>query len=271
MLLTEKIRKFPIKLFRNTTTNEVEYENAFTFGTTRSLNDAFKLFQASEFVDDLYKYYNDIVDVRFGSFVPSLSDKPRNNRIYLGKLELFVDVIKWEIEPEHTVAYLSKNKHEIPKHLKYINDMKRLETKDTLMHKIKRGIANIMNKLNSNKIHEMFQPIKATTDHICAHCGNIIPIATYYDTYRSEDYHIECIWDHLVNNMTQNSYLEAEKFFFSLEQNIGNWPGYGFDVEQDYIDDLELVKHNNRILKREPFSESIKYINKSFNYYEKNL
>ena len=114
----------------------------------------------------------------------------------------------------------------------------------------------------------MFSPLKSTTQLICKHCGRVIQIGTYYETYRGQEYHIECIWDKLVNNMPENSYTEAEKFFFSLEQYVGDWPAYGFDVEEDYLSDLELVKHNNRILKRAPFTESARMLLESIEYYE---
>ena len=110
---------------------------------------------------------------------------------------------------------------------------------------------------------------RTITVRICKHCGKVIPIGTYYENYRKGDYHIECIWDKLVNNMSENSYQEAEKFFFSLQQYVGNWPGHGFDVEEDYLSDLELVKHNNRILKREPMTETVKISNLTLEYYRK--
>ena len=104
-------------------------------------------------------------------------------------------------------------------------------------------------------ITEMFTPFKATEQYVCKHCGKNIEIGTYFEEYRHHPYHIECIWDKLVNEKSTNSYYESEKFFWELKDLIGDWPPYGFDVEDDYISDLELVKHNNRLLHRKPMDE----------------
>ena len=237
-------------------------------GSKSSLEDALKVFTASDLIKDLYYYYNDVVDIRFGKFIPSLNDHIRNNRKYLGLLELELDLIKSKIDVEKTVSYLNKNRDAIPKHLAYIRDMKQKEKWKNLYNKVKDGIEKFMKKLTGKAMNEMFYPLKSTSQLICKHCGRIIPIGTYYDTYRNKDYHIECLWDHLINKMPENSYSESEKFFFSLEQYIGDWPAYDFDVEEDYLSDLELVKHNNRILKREPFTDYVKMVNEMFDYYE---
>ena len=36
-----------------------------------------------------------------------------------------------------------------------------------------------------------------------------------------------------------------------MQKFIGNYPAYGYDVEEDYVSDLELVKHNYRMSKNE--------------------
>lgn len=92
----------------------------------------------------------------------------------------------------------------------------------------------------------MFVPIKARKDLICKHCGSIVPTANYYEQYQG-DYHLECIWDKLIGNKKSNSYELARDFFLSLQKYIGNWPNVNFDTENDYVFDLELVKHNDRI------------------------
>ena len=124
-----------------------------------------------------------------------------------------------------------------------------------------------MVKKSQRKIFlEMFDPIKARTQEVCAHCGQIIPTGTYYEDYRNKPYHLECIWDKLINKTSGNTYSDAEKFFFSLQKHIGRWPAYGLDVQEDYISDLELVKANNRYLKRQPRSD-YKVLSKSLEYY----
>ena len=116
-------------------------------------------------------------------------------------------------------------------------------------------------------MNEMFMPIKTTSDIICEHCGEIIPTGIYYDEYRNTPYHIECIWDKLTNNKESNSYEEAERYFFDLQKFVNNWPGYGLDVEEDYLSDLELVKANNRYLKRKPMDS---HLLETLNYYLRN-
>jgi hypothetical protein len=267
MLFYERFKKFPIKFYQNIKTNKVEYESGFTQGTTNTLNDAFKIFDTDEFIRDVYYFYDDVVDIRIGRFIPSLNDKIRKGRKYLGMLELELDIQKPFVDSTKTVTYLSKNKHDIPKHLEYIRQMKQPSEMPT--NKFKNQLIKFVNYIKGTKMQEMFFPLKTTDQLICKHCGKIIPIGTYYESYRNHDYHIECIWDKLVNKMSENSYMEAEKFFFGLEKYVGNWPAYGFDVEEDYLSDLELVKHNNRILKRNPMTEYVKLCNMTIDYYRK--
>lgn len=239
MNLLERYKEFPVKFYQNLKTGEVEYESGFTKGKAKTLSDAFKEFSREDFYRDMYYYYDDVVDVQFGNFEPSLTNKVIKGRRFLGKLNLKLDLIDYKYaDKEHTVNYLNKNKSEISNHLNYINKLK--GNKNKSKNKFMRFI---MNK------NEMFEPVKATMQLTCKHCGKIIPIGTYYEKYRKNDYHIECIWDFLINNLEQNSYEESRKFFFDLSKYIGNWPGYGFDIEEDYLSDLELVKHNDRISK----------------------
>lgn len=92
----------------------------------------------------------------------------------------------------------------------------------------------------------MFYPGKAREDLICKHCGEIIAQGTYYEEFKQEPYHLECIWDKLINNKKSNNFEQAATFFHSLEQYVRNWPGYGYDTEEDYLHDAELIKHNSR-------------------------
>lgn len=268
MYLNERFKKFPIKFFQNLQTDEVEYESGFTQGSTKTLNDAFKIFDTEEFIRDVYYYYDDVVDIRIGRFIPSLDDKIRKGRKYLGMLELELDIEPQKGEQNKTATYLNKHRSEIPAHMQYIKDMKRKEQINNMKNNFKKGINRFIKFLKGEKVYEMFSPLKSTTQLICKHCGRVIQIGTYYESYRNQDYHIECIWDKLINKMPENSYQASEEFFFSLQEYIGKWPAYGFDVEEDYVSDLELVKHNNRLLKREPFTESAKMLLESLKYYE---
>ena len=102
-------------------------------------------------------------------------------------------------------------------------------------------------------MNEILSEFKTTEDLICEHCGNIIPKGSYYEEFRKQDYHIECIWDKLINKKSSNEYELAREFFFSLKQYIGDWPAYGYDIEESYVSDLELVQHNDRTVKYETF------------------
>lgn len=106
----------------------------------------------------------------------------------------------------------------------------------------------------------MFQPIKAREDLICVHCGELIPAGTYYENYNGI-FHIECLWDDVYNEMYQNSYEAAREYFLSLQKNIGHWPYYGLDTEETYLSDLELVRHNNRVI-----GESISFMRDCLKY-----
>jgi hypothetical protein len=246
MNLHERYKNFPIKFYKNLNSNKIEYESAFTVGQAKNINDAFKEFSREDFIRDLWYYYDDIVDVEFGSYEPALTDKKRNGRQYLGKLNLKLDLSDQWKDSEQSVAYLSKHKEKIPAHLNYIKKLKRSEKIDKIKEKVKNLVNKIYNFLTRKTVNEFFDPIKSTTELVCKHCGKSIPVSSYYDTYRKENYHLECIWDKLVNQMPENSYEEARKFFFGLEKFIGDWPIFGCDNEEDYVHDLELVKHNDR-------------------------
>ena len=253
MQIVETFRNFPIKFYQ--TANGVEYESAFTQGLATDLKTALKKFDTKEFVDDLLYYYNDVVDIKYGTFSPPLRDIKSKGREYLGKLDIKLDVT--EYEDEHSVKYLNKNRDAIPSHLRHIELLKSEKQRQERKSNLKNKISDIIKKV---MMQEMFTPYKATNQLICKHCGRNIPVGTYYENYKDNDYHLECIWDKLVNKMPENSYYQAQKFFYGLEQFVGNWPPYGYDIEEDYLSDLELVKHNNRITHRKPLEESLTYI-----------
>jgi len=94
----------------------------------------------------------------------------------------------------------------------------------------------------------MFQPLKTRRDLICEHCGEIIPTGSYFEYFKDGYYHIECLWDNIYNGMALNSYEEARAYFLSLQSKVGHWDYYGLDTEETYLSDLELVKHNNRVI-----------------------
>ena len=102
------------------------------------------------------------------------------------------------------------------------------------------------NYMSLNKKNEMFDPEKTKEDFICEHCGSVIPTTYYYENYKGRSYHLECIWDKLIGKRSSNEYEDAREFFFSLQEKVGDWPPRDFDVEEDYLSDLELVKINDR-------------------------
>lgn len=108
----------------------------------------------------------------------------------------------------------------------------------------------------------MYSPIKAREELICKYCGKVIPVGTYYERYRQNNYHIQCIWDSLLNDKQQDSLENATKFFLSLQKYIGNWPAYDFDTEDDYVKDLEIYKHNLRITSKQESLILNKEVNK---------
>lgn len=246
MQLNERFKKFPVKFYKNIDNNKIEYESGFTQGTASSLEDAFKEFSRKDFIHDLLYYYDDVVDIEFGSFEPSLTDKVKNGKQYLGQLKIRLDLSDNWKDSEQSVAYLSKHKEEIPKHLQYIKRLKREEAFDKIKEKVKNWFNNIMNVFRHKDLYEFFDPRKTTTQLICKHCNTIIPVANYYDTYKNQEYHLECLWDKLINKIPENSYKEARKFFFSLQKYISDWPAFGYDNEDDYLQDLDLVRSNDR-------------------------
>ena len=256
MQINERYRKFPISFYQDG--NQIYYESSFTKGTANTLNDALNKFIGNDFIEDLFYYYDDVIDVKVGTYIPSLKDKKKNGKILLGRLDIELDIR--DIGTKQSITYLNKHKDELDAHLDWIEQQKKEKKFQEFKDKIWQGIKRFIDMLRGkNLVYEMFDPVKATTDHICRHCGLIIPTSCYYEEYRGEDYHIECLWDKIVNKMPENSYDEAKKFFMNLESFVGNWPAYGYDVEEDYLSDLELVKANKRN----------NLINETLDYYEK--
>lgn len=224
--LNEGKRKVPVKFYQDKY-GTIIYQSDFTQGTAISLEDAFEEFSREDFTRDLLYYYDDVIDVKLGRFIPSIKDKVWRGMQYLGQLEVEIETSNLFTDSNRSVTYLSKNKNKIPAHLNWIKDMKKMA------------------------VNEMFDPIKTNRDLICKHCGAIIKTGTYYEEYRKDAYHLECIWDKLINKNDFNTYKSAREFFFSLKKMLGHWPAYGYDIEEDYKFDLSLVENNDRILSKD--------------------
>ena len=250
MELHENFRKFPIMFYENPD-GTIHYENAFLDGNAKNMTDAFNHFKKQDLDWDLPFYYDDVQEVRIGSYEPALRDKKRKGRKYIGKLNLDLDIdTKWG-EGEHSVTYLSKNRDQIPSHEKWMKKLKREEAREKFFNKLKDGFKNVQRKLAgmfSNK-YEMFDPEKTRNDLICSHCGNIIPKSSYFEEYQGKNYHIECMWDMFFNKETDGEYTTAKSFFYSLQKYLKLWPYHGLDTKDDYKFDLDLVKSNDRRFK----------------------
>ena len=266
MKLTEAFKKFPIYFYK--TSEGIYYESAFTKGNAKTIEEALSTFAKKEFTADLIKYYDDVVDVKLGAFVPTTSTRKRKGMESIGKLDVSLDLSPIA-NSENQVSYLSKHKDKLDNQLTYMQDMKKKERFQKIKNSIKKGVLNIMRKLQGKEMLEMFDPVKSISQTICEHCGQIIPTGIYYEEFKGNDYHLECIWDKLVNKLEHNTYSEAEKFFFSLQKYVGQWPAYGFDVEEDYLSDLELVNANNRYLNKKPQTD-YNFLTKSLEYYGDN-
>ena len=241
MRLNERYRKCPIKFYKNED-GSIYYEAPFINGTAKDLNDAFKVFSEQDWEYDLLYYYDDVIGVQFGNFEPALKDLKKNGRVYLGKINLELDITDYN--SEHTIKHLATNPQDIPKHQKFIKDLKDKRKRQEFLDKLKQGFKRIAGALIP--VHEMFDPIKTREDLICSHCGEIIPKGAYYEEYQGRCYHLECIWDKLYGEKSKD-YMDCREFFFSLQKYIGNWP-VTLDIEDDYLIDLEFVKSNDRRL-----------------------
>ena len=238
MKLNERYRKFPIKFYQ--TEDGIYYENPFMNGKAKDMTDAFNQIKDKNLDHDLYYYYNDVTDIQVGAFEPALYDKKTKNGVYLGKLNLELELNDYE--DEHSVKYLSKNPDKITDHEKFIKKLKDTEKRKQFFADLKSGFKKLAGVLQ----HEMFSPYKTREDLICDYCGEIIPTATYYEEWKKKNYHLECIWDKLCNNNKSNSHEKAEEYFLSLEKLLDNWD-YSMDCPDDYESDLELYKVNKRL------------------------
>lgn len=250
MQINENLRNFPIKFYKNTD-GTVYYESAFVTGTAKTLNDAFKQLQKYDWEHDLIYYFADVVDVQFGSFEPALKDIKRKGRIYLGRLNIKLNLDTGWGSGKDSITHLARHSEDLPAHTKFLNKMRNQEKRDKLIKQIKNGFKKVAGYF-TGKQYEMFYPEKTRKDLICAHCGEIIPVGSYYEEYQRNNYHLECIWDKLCNETKSNDYQDCREFFFSLQKHIGKWPAIGLDIEDDYLIDLDLVKGNDR---RNPIME----------------
>lgn len=240
MQIHENFRKFPIKFYRKTD-GSIHYENKFLSGDVKTMEQAFKVFKDNDWEKDLIYYYTDVVGVEFGSFEPALKDKTYKGMLYLGQLNMRVDIDTAWGTGEHSVTYLSQHPEKHKDQEKYVKQQKRDEQFYKIKNKFKQGLKKFVGSFQ----HEMFFPYKTRKDLICDHCGSIIEPGTYYEEYQGKNYHLECIWDKLCNNKDSNEYENSKEYFLSLQKLIGKWPA-NFEVEEEYLTDLELVKSNNR-------------------------
>lgn len=244
MQINEKLKNFPIKFYQDTD-GTIYYESAFVTGKAKTLNDAFKELQKHDWEHDLIYYFADVVDVEFGAYEPAIRDIKRKGKLYLGKINLKLNLDTGWGEGKDTITHLSKHPEDLPVQTKFLNKMRNQEKRDKFIKDIKSGLKKVAGYF-TGKTYEMFYPEKTRYDLICKHCGSIIPIGTYYECYENNNYHLECIWDKLCNEHNSNEYQNCRNYFFSLQDNIGHWPSIGLDIEDDYIMDLDLVKNNDR-------------------------
>lgn len=244
MKMNETYRKFPIKFYKNPD-GSIYYDCRFMHGTVKSLDDAFSYFSKNDWETDLIYYYDDVTDVQFGAFEPALTDKKVKGRVYLGKINLTLNIDTGWGSGEHSVTYLSQHPEAHEDQIKFIKKLKREAEVDKLVQKLKSGFKRVAGMFSKN---EMFFPEKTRDDLICEHCGEIIPTGTYYELYANKAYHLECIWDKFCNNKRNNTLENARNFFYGLQKFVGNWPESGYDIQDDYEFDMDLVKANNRKL-----------------------
>ena len=240
MNLNENFRKFPIKFYRKQD-GTIHYENKFLSGDAKTMEKAFKIFSGNDWERDLLFYYDDVTDVKFGSFTPAYTDKKYKGMLYLGQINLEIDVDKDWAMSEHSITYLMKHPEAHKSQLEFIKKLKREAELDKFKDKIKNGLKRVVGFFKN----EMFFPEKTRNDLICDHCGEIIPVGNYYEYYQGKNYHLECIWDKLCNKKQSKDYQDCREFFFSL-QRIRKWPATGLDVQDDYKIDLEFVRNNDR-------------------------
>lgn len=245
MRIQESYKKFPIKFYQKPD-GTIFYDSKFLSGEAKSMDDAFKIFSQNDWEHDFLYYYEDVIGVEFGRFEPALYNKKYKGMTYLGQLNLRLDIDTGWGEGEHSITYISKHPEEKEKQLQYIKNQKRQEKFDKFKSNIQNKIQSGVKKVAGLFKHEMFFPEKTRKDLICAHCGEIIPTATYYERYEGNDYHLECIWDKLCNENSSKDYQDCRQYFFSLKQYLGNWPNVGLDIQDDYEADLEFVKINDR-------------------------
>lgn len=242
MQINERFRKFPIKFYQ--TDKGIYYENSFIKGTAKDMTDAFNQIKAKNLDFDLYYFYDDVSDVKIGSYEPAIIDKETKNGKYLGQLNIELELDGFE--SEHSVNYLSKNPDKIKDHENFMKKLKDKKRREKFFNELKVGLKKVAGYIKS--VTEMFSPYKTKEDLICEHCGDIIPIGTYYEYWNGKNYHIECIWDKLCNDKKSNEHYLAEKYFLSLEKLLDNWD-YSMECPDSYTSDLELYKVNKRKLK----------------------
>ena len=240
MNLNENFRKFPIKFYRKQD-GTIHYENKFLSGDAKTMEKAFKIFSGNDWERDLLFYYDDVTDVKFGSFIPAYTDKKYKGMLYLGQINLEINVDSSWANSEHSITYLSKHPEAHKEQMEFIKKLKREAELDKFKDKIKNGLKRVVGFFKN----EMFFPEKTRNDLICDHCGEIIPVGNYYEYYQGKNYHLECIWDKLCNKKQSKDYQDCREFFFSL-QRIRKWPATGLDVQDDYKIDLEFVRNNDR-------------------------
>lgn len=154
-------RKFPIKFYEKPD-GSIYYENKFMRGTGKTIDEALMKLSKKNLDWDFLFFYDDVVDVQIGRFIPSLRDKKYKEMKYLGELELSLNIDKNWGTSVHSVTHLSKHPEDIEKQEKFIKKLQFEIKKEKVIKSITNGLKKLVNKVRPNTftIDELLEVIK---------------------------------------------------------------------------------------------------------------
>ena len=139
--LHEGFKSYAIKIYQ--CSDKYEYENSFMHGEADTLKNLFAKLTNRNLEWDLIYYYDDINDVKLGAFEPALRDRKSKGRLYLGKINLSLDLNT--MNTEHSVKYLSKNKNRQVAQEKFIQKLKKQAKREEFLKSIRDGLVKLIN------------------------------------------------------------------------------------------------------------------------------
>lgn len=137
-------RKFPIRIYQKQD-GTIYYDAKFMNGTAKTIQSAFAELSRRDLNWELVYYYDDVMDVQLGAFIPALQDKKYKGMLYLGKIELSLYIDKDWDKSTHSVSHLARHPQDIKAQEEFIDKLQKAAKREQFIKSIKNGLKKLVN------------------------------------------------------------------------------------------------------------------------------